>query len=136
MLGISVQLLPKNSETFPGDILSIFTSRVNGRGYKNGAVCVCVCVCQFVIPGQISHMRMRKIMEYAHEHKQVCTRKVQQYLSVFFQNDSMPIGLLYTGKFWSLTKAIELPHFIFSVHLRKNGYHLALCQFSHSFHHK
>ena len=23
----------------------LFTSRVSGRGYKNGAVCVCVCLC-------------------------------------------------------------------------------------------
>ncbi len=25
--------------------INFFTSRVSGRGYKNGAVCVCVCVC-------------------------------------------------------------------------------------------
>ncbi len=28
-----------------GFIYMLFTSRVSGRGYRNGAVCVCVCVC-------------------------------------------------------------------------------------------
>ena len=28
---------------------SVFTSRVSGRGYKNGAVRVCVCVCPLAL---------------------------------------------------------------------------------------
>ena len=32
-------------EDLPPILQHIFTSRVSGRGYRNGAVCVSVCVC-------------------------------------------------------------------------------------------
>ena len=45
--------LYKNNGFMIGDTSHIFTSRVSGRGYKNGAVCVCVClsVCQLALSG-------------------------------------------------------------------------------------
>ena len=35
-------------KNLPTKVVIVITSRISGRGYRNGAVCVCVCVCLFV----------------------------------------------------------------------------------------
>ncbi len=56
-------VIPTLHQTQKGKTFRLFTSRVSGRGYKNGAVCVCVCQSVSTLTAELFDVRSPNLVQ-------------------------------------------------------------------------